>query len=655
MRAILLALSLVALAAPAWAQGAPPPVEAFGRLPAIADAAISPDGSKVALLMNARDGSTGISVIDLEQGRNIYTAGAPEESELRAVGWADDTHVSYIVTRAMRPDEILPAYMEFRGDPRRVVYQRNGLADLTTGRTRLLSTSDEAWADQGAEFIAPLEGEPGVGRLIGRAPGMEVRHRTVYRVRYDGGRAQVVEPRGTNRDTIGFLLDERGAAVVRYDSDETSNRWRIFVYDGETPRLLREDISETGAPELSLVGQLSDGRLVAVHEDDDGEFFALHAIDRASGQSERLFGREGVDVDGAILDPWTRRVVGAAWAEDETRQEFFEADLRAAQQRIMEMFSGEVRLLSWSRDRRRVLFYGERGLDGGAFYIFTVGAERVGRLSHRYPELAQAQSGERQSLTYPARDGVRIPAYLTLPHGEARNLPLVVLVHGGPRARDTMDFDWWASFLASRGYAVLQPNFRGSSGYGASWERAGNGQWGGLMQTDVEDGVAALGRAGIIDPSRVCIVGASYGGYAALAGAALTPDRYRCAASIAGVADLLEMIRQEAAEQGSRSLVADYWRISIGDRQEDRERIRSVSPVNLVDRIQAPILLIHGTDDSVVPIDQSRRMRNRLRDAGKNVRFVELRGDDHHLSNADTRTQMLRELEAFLAEHLPAR
>jgi dipeptidyl aminopeptidase/acylaminoacyl peptidase len=297
----------------------------------------------------------------------------------------------------------------------------------------------------------------------------------------------------------------------------------------------------------------------------------------------------------------------------------------------------------------------ERGLDGGGYYVFTPAEERITQIALRYPELQSADQGaERQAINYPARDGVRIPAYLTLPpSGVRQNLPLVLLVHGGPHARDDFSFDWWSAFLASRGYAVLQPNFRGSSGYGHAWEEAGKRQWGALMQTDVEDGVAALGRAGIIDPARVCIVGASYGGYAALAGATLTPERYRCAASIAGVSDLERMLRAtERQTGGDDTMTSDWWRASIGDREEDRERIRAVSPANLADSVQIPVLLIHGVDDTVVPIDQSHLMRDRLRSAGKDVRFVELRGDDHWLSDAPTRTQMLRELETFLAANL---
>jgi dipeptidyl aminopeptidase/acylaminoacyl peptidase len=159
-------------------------------------------------------------------------------------------------------------------------------------------------------------------------------------------------------------------------------------------------------------------------------------------------------------------------------------------------------------------------------------------------------------------------------------------------------------------------------------------------------------RSGMVDPQRVCIVGASYGGYAALAGATLTPNRYRCAAAIAGVSDVVRMLDESARETGGRSMSTDWWQLSIGDRRSDRSRLQSISPANLADRVSAPILLMHGVDDTVVPISQSRLMADRLRSAGKPHRFVEMAGDDHWLSSADTRTQMLRELETFLNEHI---
>ncbi len=644
--------ALALFSAAALAQ--PIPVEAYGRLPALSAASISPDGRKVALAV-FEDGRSIIRVIDIGERQVVYRAEVGEDQQLRDVGWADDGRVTYLVSHTFRPGEVLPAGIMFEGAPRRVDYWRYGVVDLATNRAQVLTTNDERpWADQGASLVAPIEGDPGFGRMIGRAPGDESNHTSLFRIDLTNGRVRHIPPFGTNSDTIGFLLDEAGAPVVRYDSDERSNRWRVYVYADGRPRLLLEDVSEWGQP-LSVEGMLPDGRLVA-HDHDEGEdFSALYILNRTDGSREVLFRRENAEIGGAVLDPWTHRVVGVSWTTETTNQQFFEPDLQTVQDRIVALFTGgSAQIISWSRDRGRFLIYGERGLDGGGYYIIDRGDERVQSLGMLYPELASVDQGERQSITYRARDGVRIPAYLTFPAAmERRDLPLVLLVHGGPSSRDTMDFDWWAAFLASRGYAVLQPNFRGSGGFGRGWQRAGWRQWGGLMQTDVEDGVAALVRAGIVDPARMCIVGASYGGYAALAGATLTPDRYTCAASIAGVSDLEAMLRTEARTTGGEhSMTSDYWRNSIGDREEDRENIRSVSPARLAERVQVPILLIHGTDDTVVPIDQSRRMLRALNESGKDVRFVELRGDDRWLSDAPTRIQMLREVETFLARHL---
>lgn len=625
-------------------------VEVFGRLPLIADAAISSDGARVALALTDAQGRTSVGVLGLDDGA-AFSLAAPEGEQLRAVDWADDQHVSYTVSRAFRPTDVLPQGGYFQGRPGRVEFWRSGVIDLATRRSLTLTINEERpWADTGG-LRAPIAGDPGFGRMLGYN-GRGVL--SIYRVNLGSGGVRGVTPEGANEHTIAYLMDEAGVVQLRFDSDEDTNHWGVFLYEGGQPRLLLEGVSETGAP-MDIIGMLPDGRFVASERAGDADLYSLFAVDRETGALTPLFSRAGADVTSAHYDRWTGRIVGAEWASDRGGDQFFEPELQAIFERISALTAGDfVELVSWSRDRRRFLVYIERGLDGGGYYIFERASERITLLGLRYPELASIAMGERQSITYRARDGARVPAYLTYPPGGTReNLPLVLLVHGGPHARDTFDFDWWAAFLASRGYLVLQPNYRGSTGLGKAWEEAGKRQWGGLMQTDVEDGVAALVRNGVVDPARVCIVGASYGGYAALAGATLTPDRYRCAVSVAGVSDLEVMLRARAARTGGeRSMASDFWRLSIGDREEDRERIRSVSPVHLADRVRVPILLIHGTDDTVVPIDQSRRMQRALRDAGKDVRFVELTGDDHWLSDAPTRIQMLRELDAFLAQHI---
>ncbi|MES1156424.1 MAG: S9 family peptidase [Alphaproteobacteria bacterium] len=650
-----LALTAAALAQtpPPANSSAPPPVEAFGNLPQVDSVAMSPDGTRVAMALSM-NGQPSVAIIDVQSGHAMRAA-VDDKAELRSVWWADNNRVAFIVSRTFQPGQVLPDGMRFVGAPRRVDYFRNGVLDLASHQSRLLSVNNDdenQWQDMGSTLVAPIEGDDGYGRLIGQLVSEGHPILGVYRVNLGSGRSLQQIVQGANGDTLEYILDEHGAVAARVDSNDRKNRWRLYVYDNNRPRLLLEDVSDTGLP-TSFEGLLPDNRIVALDTPEDGDLYQLFAIDRTNGQRTVLFARPGYEIAGAISDPWSRRVVGASWNEIELMQHYFDPDLQAAYEKAVAAFDGSVAsLVSWSRDRRTFVVYAEEGLDGGDYYIFTLADNHIRLLATRYPDVAAHQGGAREAISYAARDGVRIPAYLTLP-SDAHNLPLVVLVHGGPHGvRDTMDFDYLSAFLASRGYAVLQPNYRGSGGYGARWENAGHRQWGGLMQTDVEDGVAALVRNHIADPTRVCIVGASYGGYAALAGATLTPDRYRCAASIAGVSDLEGFLRQRESIAGDDSSTADFWRLSIGDGAGDRDHIRSVSPANLADHVHIPILLIHGTDDTVVPIDQSRLMRDRLRAAHKDVRYVELQGDDHYLSDASTRIQTLRELETFLAANL---
>jgi dipeptidyl aminopeptidase/acylaminoacyl peptidase len=182
-------------------------------------------------------------------------------------------------------------------------------------------------------------------------------------------------------------------------------------------------------------------------------------------------------------------------------------------------------------------------------------------------------------IAYKAADGTEIHACLTLPPGKSgTNLPLVVLPHGGPEARDELRFDWLTQFLATRGYAVLQPNFRGSYGYGRKFVEASNGQWGLKMQSDVSDGVKTLIADGVADPKRVCVVGASYGGYAALAGATFTPELYACAVSIAGISSVPNIIGAATIDTGEKSSTTDYWKARIGDIWHDEAALHAVSP-----------------------------------------------------------------------------
>jgi len=243
---------------------------------------------------------------------------------------------------------------------------------------------------------------------------------------------------------------------------------------------------------------------------------------------------------------------------------------------------------------------------------------------------------------------------VTLPRGrEPANLPLIVLPHGGPAAVDSDRFDWWAQALAEQGYVVLQPNYRGSD-LSAQFTAAGFGEWGRKMQTDLSDGVRYLAKEGTIDPKRVCIVGASYGGYAALAGATLDLGVYRCAVSVAGPSDLKRILRwtNERSER-SDNVTQRYWDRFMGVSGPSDPALERISPIEHVAAVTAPILLIHGRDDTVVPYEQSEVMASALKRAGKSVEFVTLKHEDHWLSRSATRLQMLEATVAFLRTNNP--
>jgi dipeptidyl aminopeptidase/acylaminoacyl peptidase len=248
---------------------------------------------------------------------------------------------------------------------------------------------------------------------------------------------------------------------------------------------------------------------------------------------------------------------------------------------------------------------------------------------------------------YEARDGLKIEAVLTLPVGrEPKGLPLVVMPHGGPWAQDTLEYDYWVQFLANRGYAVLQPNFRGSTGYGSKFLHAGDGQLGLAMQDDVTDGVKWAVSQGLADAHRVCIVGASYGGYAAMWGIVKDPDQYRCAISIAGVSALKREVN-DFASSTTENISRDAWERMAPD-------FNAVSPINAVDRMKTPLLLIHGKKDITVAYVQSSKMYDRMRKAGKTVEFVGIPLADHHFARQEDRVTLLSAMEAFLAKYNPA-
>jgi dipeptidyl aminopeptidase/acylaminoacyl peptidase len=295
-----------------------------------------------------------------------------------------------------------------------------------------------------------------------------------------------------------------------------------------------------------------------------------------------------------------------------------------------------------SEDNRRHLVLSGSDVEAPSLYMFDAERKTLALIGHNFPELEDRPLATMRSITYRARDGQLIPAFLTLPSKGSSNLPAIVVPHGGPEARTVKGFDPLVQFLAAQGYAVLQMNFRGSLGYGARFAAAGVGQWGGVIHNDITDGARWLIEQNIADPERVCIVGSSFGGYAALLGATRESQWYACAASFGGVSDLLAM-----SQYTERLPDADIWQRRFGG---SSRALWQMSPMARVRATETPVLLMHGRYDTVVPISQSKRFARVLRQAGKSHRLVERADCDHDMTLQSCRLAFFTELKEFLAD-----
>ena len=389
------------------------------------------------------------------------------------------------------------------------------------------------------------------------------------------------------------------------------------------------------------------GQALAI--DDKGGFDALYKLDlKTMTVGERVFGAAGHDIDGIVADRGGTKLLGVAVTEDAPRMHWLDPDLAGMQASLDEAVPGRrASIVSTDKARDRFLVHIGAADRPGTYYYVTALGGALQRLAHVNSKIGAGRLHPVKTIRYKARDGLEIPAVLTLPAGvEAKALPVVVMPHGGPFARDSEIWDWWSQFLADRGYAVVQPNYRGSSGYGTAFAEKGQGQWGLAMQDDLNDALAHLAREGIADAKRAAMVGASYGGYAAMRAAQRDGALYRCAASFAGVSDLQALLRYDGRFLNTGRGI-DWLRKQAPD-------LRAVSPINFPAQFSIPILLVHGKKDQRVPVKQSREMAEKLSRAGKQVKYVEQPLGDHHVSREADRLQFLTELEAFLKAHNPA-
>lgn len=640
------------------------PVESFGNLPAIVDADISPSGDKVALVVNETSGQR-VIVLDTKTRSVLGGANAPQAKAndyrgryvLGSVTWFSDDRF-LVQARSLGT---------WRGTG---TIQDCGLLSVSAdGRESVLMMNFFRGMELRGRTCGPLSlkgPEPDTILMVaysqaGHHTGARARSSIdVYAVNVKTGKSRLVE--AGNLDTGGFRAAPDGKIRLRFDGDSKqstmfarlsgSDEWKP-VFTGRIRNYDEADEEEGGQRQGLRAQYVAFGNFGA----DPDRIYAflsgkgtehIAPFNLRTGQFEAPVLQDPKFDVGGLVGLRSGKAIGARIAREYPETVYFLDDWKQLKNAIRESFPGDrVSVISSNDDLSKHILYLEGPEAPSGEYLFldlkTSEAKNIG---YPYPTIKPVNVNEAKWVTFKARDGVDIPAYVTMPPGStpnAKGLPAIVMPHGGPRSRDGGDFDWFSQALANAGYVVLQPQFRGSAGFGFEWDEAGAKQWGRLMQNDVTDGLKYLVDRGTVDPKRVCILGWSYGGYAAGAGATLTPELYRCVVAGAGVFDLMEMLRNTSA----------YWRYYIGDPDKDRAAVEAVSPVLHVDKVRAPILLIHGRLDTTVPFDQSERFRDALKKAGKEVEFVELKAEDHYMTFAETRIQALKAMRDFLAKHNP--
>jgi dipeptidyl aminopeptidase/acylaminoacyl peptidase len=616
------------------------PLEAYGQLPTLDQVTLSPDGSKLAYVSMDTKG-TRYLVVQPATGGNAISVVKTGDAKIRDLRWVDESNLIILSSVTTHARDVMGPRQE---------YFLALVLDLANKRQFNLMEAVESGHAMNVVYDTP------VVRMVNGKPLVFVQgvYFTTEQGRlalfsFDPASRRVKLVDAHSDSARDWFIDANGTVVADEEYNDHSTHWALRLHQGnDWKEIYGEDIA-IDMP--SVEGFSSDGRTLIVSYDNGGKHNqkAFATTDGA--------GTSPVDkgTGTPMHDRLSGRIVGYVYEGREIEYEFIDPKEQAAWKSIVARFPREqVDLISVSDNRQKVIVKVTGINSGVSYFLVDVPSLQMGRLGPAYNGIEASDISDVGLVNYQASDGRPIFAYLTLPHGRGDSkLPLIVMPHGGPAARDDAGFDWWAQALASMGYAVLQPQYRGTDGFGWDLLSAGFGQWGRKMQTDLSDGVRALVRQGLVDPARVCIVGGSYGGYAALAGATIDTGVYRCAASYGGLSDLHDFIDWKTNRSSNGHLLDRYWARYMGTTGADDPALAAISPIKHIDKITIPVLLIHGKDDTVVPIDQSEDMANAMRRAGKNVTFVELDGEDHWLSRTATRQAMLKAIADFLKTNNP--
>ena len=592
-----------------------PPVRATPR--------ISPDGARLAYLAPAANGKLAIWVKTIGKDDDKMVASDPKRP-IRTYYWQPDSqHILW--------------EQDKDGDENFQIFQ----TDIADGSSRDLTPFDGVRS--GLDAVEPTI--PGVALIV-----MNKRDKNVfdeYRLDLRTGETTMIAQ--NPGDYQGFIADHKLQVRAAQEALPDGST-KILVRDADTGpfRVLATFSADDGFPQPQAFS--ADGKTLYVITSAGANAARLVAYDVATGTSKVIASDPTYDVGSAIFDPVTNALVGVAYERDRSDVEFFDPAYRAAFARRRAAHPGDISFTSTTRDGNRwVIMY---DVDDGApwYYVYDRTTQQLTPLFTTRPALEKYKLAKMQPIKYAARDSLVIHGYLTLPVGVApKNLPMVLVVHGGPWARDTWGYDPWAQWLANRGYAVLQVNFRGSTGYGKDFLNAGDRQWAGAMHTDLLDAVAWAVKEGYADPKRVAIFGGSYGGYATLAALAFSPTEFAAGIDLVGPSNLNTLLAS----------IPPYWatfRAQFTRRMGDNEAfLNTQSPLFKADQIVRPLLIGQGAHDPRVNQRESDQIVAAMRKNGKPVEYIVFPDEGHGFANPLNNLRFYAAAEAFLAKYLGGR
>ncbi|HMV58811.1 MAG: prolyl oligopeptidase family serine peptidase [Nitrospira sp.] len=628
-----------------------PPTATFASLPRIESIQLSPSGRHLAVLRH-HDGQTFLETHTVT-GQDAHPVVSTDNRE-------------YIITwfRWIN-DERLLVSMRFAATPEAT----------DTVETRLMAVNRDG-TEQTANLLkqggfSSLFGQKHVPQfeyqLVGMIPGdprhvllaLDLEHPNapdVYKVDVYSGERQLVQANPSSkpdRNAISHWIADRTGAV-RSGVGQFQTAVHAIVRQPEST-LWRELADYDLAKETGLVPLAfdADPAWLYVRDQHRGKtaIFKLNVMDRAADRV-LVVADPKFDLNGELVyAPGRKKVVGVRYSAADERVLFWDFDAQRLQARIDRAIPGTVNVIHSSSDDGRLHVVKSSGAaQPPRWSIFDEQDGRMVLLGRSYPDLETAALAAPTTTYVTARDGKELQVFLTVPKDrDPRHLPMIVFPHGGPAARMPGAFNYWTQWFVSRGWAVLEPRFRGTEGYGDDVLRAGFQRWGLEMQNDLTDVVQYAVRAGIANAGRICIVGSGYGGYAALMGVVKTPDLYRCAVSLGGVTDLPQLVSDGRGYLNQKPMVE----ARIGSWWNDRDRLRETSPVAHAQGMRTPLLLMHGSMDRSVPVSQSRNLADALKAANAtNARYVELPLADEALRREEDRLHVFSEMERFLTQHL---